>query len=564
MLKKISVLILIILFVVFILIFCPKNKYFYVAEIVSPVEIILNNGEKILLDDVETFDASFSEKNKRFATKLNITEEDAFILGNLAKYWTNNLMLGREVKLKDNDLVYNKISYYSKFCNSAFCIKNGEIANKQAFEKLIKSIKGGRNKHTVKYVIFDTDNETIYPVSKNVHVKNFIVIRKSSIKTKSEPAKTLPVLQMPPNKIVLNNIKIILSDFTEKLKPDRNCSTDICREILDNINKAQNSIDIAIYGYTSTPAIETAIKNAIKRGVKIRLVYDSDTKGENIYPDTFSFASLIPDCVSDAASREAGAIMHNKFYIFDDTIVITGSANLSHTDMSGYNSNSIVVINSPSAAFRYKQEFEQMYSGRFHSEKISFKKGLTNGIDIYFSPKDRALADGVLPLIQEAEKYVYAPVFLITDKNFVEELIIAKQRGVDVKVIVDALNASSKYSRHEELRKNGVRVKVENYAGKMHSKSIIIDDKYVVIGSMNFSKSGENKNDENLIIFKNQAAAEFYKKFFLYQWQKIPDKWLKSNPRAEGIDSIGSCTDGIDNDYDGLTDKDDTACKSFS
>ena len=164
MLKKISVLILIILFVVFILIFCPKNKYFYVAEIVSPVEIILNNGEKILLDDVETFDASFSEKNKRFATKLNITEEDAFILGNLAKYWTNNLMLGREVKLKDNDLVYNKISYYSKFCNSAFCIKNGEIANKQAFEKLIKSIKGGRNKHTVKYVIFDTDNETIYPV----------------------------------------------------------------------------------------------------------------------------------------------------------------------------------------------------------------------------------------------------------------------------------------------------------------------------------------------------------------------------------------------------------------
>ena len=64
-----------------------------------------------------------------------------------------------------------------------------------------------------------------------------------------------------------------------------------------------------------------------------------------------------------------------------------------------------------------------------------------------------------------------------------------------------------------------------------------------------------------MIILKSPDASKFYKEFFLYQWQKIPDKWLKSNPRAEGIDSIGSCTDGIDNDYDELIDKDDSACK---
>ena len=31
----------------------------------------------------------------------------------------------------------------------------------------------------------------------------------------------------------------------------------------------------------------------------------------------------------------------------------------------------------------------------------------------------------------------------------------------------------------------------------LHSKSMLIDDKYTIIGSMNFSNSGENKNDEN-------------------------------------------------------------------
>ena len=98
-------------------------------------------------------------------------------------------------------------------------------------------------------------------------------------------------------------------------------------------------------------------------------------------------------------------------------------------------------------------------------------------------------------------------------------------------------------------------------AGKMHSKTMIVDDEFLVVGSMNFSNSGENRNDENVVILKNAEAAKFYKDFFLYQWDKIPEEWLKYTPRAEGKDSIGSCSDGIDNDYDGKIDMEDEACK---
>ena len=59
----------------------------------------------------------------------------------------------------------------------------------------------------------------------------------------------------------------------------------------------------------------------------------------------------------------------------------------------------------------------------------------------------------------------------------------------------------------------------------------------------------------------NNDAAKFYKNFFLYQWNKIPEKWLTKNARAESKDSIGSCSDGVDNDYDGLIDKEDEGCK---
>ena len=78
---------------------------------------------------------------------------------------------------------------------------------------------------------------------------------------------------------------------------------------------------------------------------------------------------------------------------------------------------------------------------------------------------------------------------------------------------------------------------------------------------MNFSYSGENKNDENMLVIENPSIAKAYKQFFLYQWNKVDDKWLTHNARAEGKDSIGSCTDGIDNNYNGLIDMEDPACK---
>lgn len=539
------------------------TKDICVLDVTTPLEIALEDGNKIQLSEVDCFDAHFSEKNRSLAQNLGISEEEAFVLGNLAQYWSANLLKGRKVKPFEDDLVYYHYSYKARFENTAFCLRNGKPTNQAAFNRQLNSIR------KAKYVVLDFDNDTYY----NLHdpkvrsIKHFLVMRKGHVKKilpNFEQKKTFSKTPVcPPLSILLGNIKILVSDSTTKLKPDRNCGSEICKEILSNINSSKKSIDIAIYGYSSTPAIENAILSAQARGVEIRLVYDSDAKGENIYPDTDKFANMIPNRKSDFGTKEARQTMHNKFYIFDDSTVITGSANLSHTDMSGFNSNSIIVIKSEQVAKIYKREFEQMYNGKFHSEKIPFEREDLGNMQVYFSPQDRAITNGILPLINSAKNYIYIPTFIITEKRVVTALIDAKTRGVDVKIIVDALNASNKYSKHSELRLAGIPVKAENYAGKMHSKSVIIDDEYLVIGSMNLSKSGELKNDENLVILKNAQATKFYRDFFLYQWNKIPNKWLKYTPRAEGKDSIGSCSDGIDNNYDGLTDQFDAACKQL-
>ena len=560
--KTLTATLVILLLIAFSLL--PKDKELCVKNVISPTEIQLNNNEILKFDDIQTFDASYSPKNKELATKLGITEDEAFIIGNLAKYWSQNLLSGRDVLVENGDLIYYKYSYQKKLENSAFGIRNNEPCRKSAFNKLLKSIR-----HT-KYGIFADDK--FYPISKEFAQGDFIIIRKSHYyklfpKAFVKKAKGAKKTKFEKSKIYFKpfsngNIKIIVSDLTTKLKPDRNCSSDICKEILTNINNTKSSIDMAIYGYSSTPMLERAIKDAQNRGVKIRLVYDVDAKNQNIYPDTFKFVNLIANSKSDSGLKDSNATMHNKFYIFDNKAVITGSANLSHTDMSGFNSNNIIVINSPDVAKIYKTEFEQMFNGNFHSAKIPTANNKANNMQIYFSPQDKSISSAVLPIIENAKDYIYIPIFVITENRVVEALIKAKQRGVDVRLISDALNASSKYSKIKVLRANGIPVKIENYAGKMHSKTMIADDKYSIIGSMNLSKSGETKNDENTIVLENAEAAKYLKRFFLYQWDRIPDKWLNGYPRAEGWESIGSCTDGIDNDYDGLTDALDTGCQS--
>ncbi len=550
--KIIGITVLILLFINFLIFLNPSVEETYVSEVTSPIEIKLKNNTLYKVSDFDSFDSYYSAKNKNLALRLNLTEDEAFILGNLAKYWAENILNNRKVFVSNDDLIYYKYSYKRKFENSAFCIKDNEFTNNYAAQKLIKNIRKSN------YMIFDLDTEEYLPLDKNFQSKNYIVLKKGYKKHKKFLKKTKTISVVP---LVLNNgnFKIIISDFTQKLKPDRNCSTKMCKEILNNINSAKTSIDFAIYGYSSVPSIENAIKNAKARGVKIRLVYDIDTTDSNIYPNTNDLVKLVANTKNDSLSKEKSAIMHNKFYIFDNKIVITGSANLSHTDMSGYNSNAIIVINSPAVAKIYTKEFNQMYEGKFHSDKILS----VNNSGIYFSPQNKTIQNTILPLIRNAKTYIYIPAFLISHKGMVTELIQAKNRGVDVRIITDALNASAKYSKVRELRAAGMPVKIENYAGKMHSKTMIIDDKYLILGSMNFSKSGESKNDENLIVLENKEAAIFYKQFFLYLWDKIPDKWLKFYPRAEGLDSIGSCSDGVDNDYDGLVDMEEESCKKL-
>lgn len=583
----------IIIFVILIL-FCAYRSFYHIesrilkefSPTVFAVDLNANrsidNGEIVCISGIQTFEGSLSKNDKVLAMHLNISEKDALSLAYLTKEFARDFLSHSVVQFVPDvkqsnvdcvsgDILVDKRSYRENILKRGLAFSEGNFDNEQFNLRLAEAKK-------LQPVIFNRKSKKYHEFG----CKYGKIAQDSALLIKEElPQNAIPCKWCHrgtgsdelienvdfPDRISSDFIKMYLPDMTRNLTVKQDCSTSVCQMFLKEINEAQSSIDIAAYGWVSIKEIDEALKSAVARGVKFRFVYDYSGKSD-YYPDSSRIASLAFVAKNDLVagnSKISEYLMHNKFAVFDNQKVMTGSLNYSKTDFSEFNSNVVFWVDSPQLAKIYTDEFEQMLNGKFHVTKIkrhNFEKISLpeTSLEVYFSPQDNAITSQVIGYIDSSQKYIYMPVFVLTHKGMESALIRAKQRGVDVKIIVDATNVFAKGSSVKALREAGIPVKVENYAGKLHSKSIIIDDKFILAGSMNFSNSGERRNDENILIVKNSRLAMFYREFFEYLWKKIPDKYLIQIPRAEGNESLGSCFDGIDNDFDGRIDKSDEGC----
>ena len=586
--KIYSILIIIFLFIAFLGFEIYRKSEKKVIGIINPTQIevdlngnnILDDGEIICVPNLKAFTSDLSQSQKELERTLNLTHSEALKLGYLTDIFAENNLVGKFVKLKytgeatpsckNAEIIIDNELYSKKLKNSGLGFdENGktyfafqtQLQKARKLNLIILNHKSNKY-HTLdcKYGLLSHDAIIIPERQKPDDAKpcKFCHVKhsKHNIRINKYKKTFIPTY---PLKYSNGSIRMYLTDLTTTLKPNNNCNSDVCHEVLNQINKSKNSIDIALYGWDDNPVIYNALVKAKARGVNIRIVYDSSIK--SYYPNLINFVKIANEKSTDSPK----ILMHDKFMIFDNSSVITGSMNFAKTGFSGFNSNCIFFLNSREIANIYEKEFTQMLQGKFHNSKSQIPHNTVilgeTRVTPLFSPKDKIITNNVIPLIKNAHKYVYIPAFIITHDELATELINAKKRGVDVKVIIDATNIHSKRSKVNDLRNAGVLVKAENYAGKIHSKSIIIDDKYIIAGSMNFTNSGENKNDENVLIVEDSVLAKYYKGFFEYLWKKIPERYLHHSVRAEGKYSIGSCSDGIDNNYDGKIDKDDIGCK---
>lgn len=119
--------------------------------------------------------------------------------------------------------------------------------------------------------------------------------------------------------------------------------------------------------------------------------------------------------------------------------------------------------------------------------------------------------------IDQANSTIYMQAYGLTDPDIAQALINAKQRGVEVKILVDRSNLKSRNSKIYELQAAGISVDIDQIAGIAHNKVIILDKRRTISGSFNFTVSAGTKNTENVLMIDDQAVAESYLQNWLYR-----------------------------------------------
>ncbi|MCA9563625.1 MAG: hypothetical protein KC561_09055, partial [Myxococcales bacterium] len=151
------------------------------------------------------------------------------------------------------------------------------------------------------------------------------------------------------------------------------------------IDRAQVSVDVATMGFSRQEVIDALVR-AHERGVRVRFVGD----GRHLEGFVDGYQTLEALNIPTAYGNMYH-IMHDKFFVIDDRYVYTGTGNTTPTGFDR-NDNNYVFIDSPDVATEFRDEFEQMLSGRFGSAKEVIDNGNTyqvgdTVIEVHWSPQ---------------------------------------------------------------------------------------------------------------------------------------------------------------------------------
>ncbi len=301
-------------------------------------------------------------------------------------------------------------------------------------------------------------------------------------------------------------------------------------------DKATKTIDVAFYSNGDTVLIN-ALKNAVKRGVRVRYVTDNSTSIA-AFGDTSQLGFKLQRSYSTN-------LMHNKFFVIDaDNVnncwIYTGAMNWSIGQLfTDY--NNALLIQDQSLARIYTVEFEEMWGGATANYVRSTSKFSTdksnntphsvniNGklVEVYFSPSDNA-ASALIRNMDAATKDIQFENLVFTSVDLSTAMINASKRKLKIRGIVDGLDTSSSSSKTLLMSNNGIQVKIWEKGVQFHHKTCIIDalsndaslDPKLITGSYNWSGNGESFNDENVVIVHDLALANIYLQEFEARWKE--------------------------------------------
>lgn len=294
------------------------------------------------------------------------------------------------------------------------------------------------------------------------------------------------------------------------------CPSIGCFNLLnDAFLNANHEIKCAFYELDEYNLTKTLLEKS--KTINISLVIDNKYLGEdNLQPLFDTSISIFSD---EKRGTRYNNYMHDKFCIIDDKTIITGSTN---PTINGFykNNNNLLKINSVYLATNYENEFNTMTTNIFGSNKKSTLEynnltlnyqNKTYKISSYMCPQDNC-DKIILNYLNKAEQEIQFATFALTHDEIANKLI-EKSSTINITGLVESRNWNLKGSDLTKLN-NSIKIYKDTNKNNMHHKFWIIDNKYIITGSMNPSASGAKYNDENILVIENFEVNQLFRDEF--------------------------------------------------
>lgn len=347
-------------------------------------------------------------------------------------------------------------------------------------------------------------------------------------------------------KLLLENDRSILTK-NNKLKIYDDGHDKFAQLIVD-IDKAKHHVHLEYYSFFSDRIgnkILRSLENAAKRGVEVRVIYDSmGSRGqkrhffdelERLGGEAEPFMAYKRSLIH---SPRINYREHRKLAIIDGKIGYIGGFNigdqyLSRSEKFGYwrdthlrvEGNAVVAMQS-----RFLMDWNATIKNFKKNDEVKYSKELFPlqhekghiGLQIVSSGPDsevEAIKQGYLKLISGANDYIYIQTpYLIPDDAVLEALIVASLSGIKVKIMIpDKPDHAFVYRATQYYAKNLVAAGVEVYTydnGFLHAKTFVVDSQIFSVGSANLDFRSFKLNFEANAFGYDQETALKLKELF--------------------------------------------------
>jgi len=138
----------------------------------------------------------------------------------------------------------------------------------------------------------------------------------------------------------------------------------------------------------------------------------------------------------------------------------------------------------------------------------------------YFSPGEDC-RDAILSQLRSAAHSIDICVFTISDDIIRDAIVSAHKVGKHVRIISDNDKSEDLGSDIDFLHRIGIPILLDKTEDHMHHKFALFEDKVLLTGSYNWTRSAAERNYENLILSEDPALLRAFRLEFDRIWEHL-------------------------------------------